>query len=64
MLDEQDGEGEVVAKGPDEVREALDLLVAETARRLVEQEQPRLGRECPRELDLLPGGDQQSHDGG
>ena len=62
VLDEQHRQLEAVARRLDERREPLDLLVAEAARRLVEEQEPRLGDEGARELDPLqrpvgkPGG--------
>ena len=53
MLDEQDGQVEVVADAADEPRQLLDLLVAEPACRLVQQEQTRPRGESARDLDAL-----------
>ncbi len=53
VLDEQHGQLEAVARLLDEGREPLDLLVAEAAGRLVEQQEARLGDERSRELDAL-----------
>src|SRR5687767_623852 len=53
MLDEQHGQLEVVAESQQKVAERRHLLVAQAAGRLVEQQQPRLRDECPRELDAL-----------
>ena len=53
VLDEQDRQLEVVAQAADQRRELPDLLVVEPAGRLVEQEQPRPGRERAGQLDAL-----------
>ena len=55
VLDEEHGELEVVADLLDEHAELRHLLVVQPARRLVEEEQARLGDERPRELDALLG---------
>ena len=53
VLDEQHCEVEPLAQLEEKVAECRHLLVAQAAGRLVEQQQPRLGDECPRELDAL-----------
>ena len=62
VLDEEHGEVEVVAHLRDERAELRDLLVVEAAGRLVEQQEPRLGRERARELDALQRPERQSGD--
>ena len=53
MLDEENGELMIVAKAQDEVAELVDLLVVETACRLVEQQQARLRDQRPCDLHPL-----------
>ncbi len=53
MLDEKDGQVEVVPDPADEPRQLLHLLVAEPAGRLVQQQQPRARGERARDLDAL-----------
>ena len=53
VLDEENGELEVVADLLDEGAELGDLLVVQPARGLVEEKEARLGHERARELDAL-----------
>src|SRR5690606_13467785 len=62
MLDEKDGDAELVPDALDEAAERADLFVIEAARGLVEEEKPRLGREGACELDALLRAEGQSGD--
>src|SRR5215472_4556740 len=53
VLDEQNGEPIVVAEASDQLHQLLCLRGVESARRLVEQEEPRLQRERARQLEPL-----------
>ena len=53
VLDEEHGQLEPVTRAGDEGGEPLDLLVAQPAGRLVEEEQPRLGGERTGQFDPL-----------
>ena len=58
MLDQEDGDPAPV-DGPDELDDALRLGVGEARHHLVEQQQPRLGAERPRQLEPLALGQRQ-----
>ena len=62
MLDQKDGEAAAVADGADLGGERVHLLVVQARRRLVEQEQLRLDRERPGELDALADPERQLPD--
>ena len=53
MLDEEDGDLQLVAEASDESRELLHLLVVQSTCGLVEQHEPWLRDERARELDAL-----------
>jgi hypothetical protein len=53
MLDQQHGDAPLVADAADQVAQLPDFAVVEAARRLVEQEEPRLRGERAREFDPL-----------
>ena len=63
VLDEEHGQVVALARARDELGERLDLLVAEAARRLVEQQEARLRDERPGELDALARRVRQPGDG-
>ena len=63
MLDQQHRDLTVVADATDQVAEDVDLLVVETARGLVEQQDLRIGRQRARQLDALLGAEWQAGDG-
>src|SRR5262245_40878358 len=62
VLDEEDREVVLLADPSDQAGELPDLLVVQAAGRLVEEQQPRLGDERPRELDPLLRPERQARD--
>jgi len=53
VFDEEHGELQLLAQRPDQRTDSADLFVIEAARRLIQQQELRLGRERARELDAL-----------
>jgi hypothetical protein len=53
VLDEQHGQPELVPHLPDQLRELVHLAVRQATRRLVQQQQPGLGREGTGEFEPL-----------
>ena len=59
---DEDDRDALGAQAPDEPEERLDLVLGERARRLVEDQDARVDRERPRDLDhLLLVGPQAAH---
>ena len=63
VLDEQDGEPELVADPPDGLAELVDLAVGQARGRLVEQQEPGLGGQRPRQLQALERAERQARGG-
>src|SRR3954465_9016199 len=64
VLDPDDGDAALAADGGEQLGRLLHLAVIETAERLVGEQQLRLRRERPRQLELLqPGGAERLHFG-
>ena len=59
VLDHHDGDA-AIANGADDRHHVADLRRIEAGQHLVEQQQPRLGRERPREFEPLAAGDREA----